>query len=756
VTDVYALGSILYEMLTGRPPFDAEGPAETINQLLNEEPLSPLFIRPALPRDAVTICLKCLEKSPRKRYATALELAEDLHRFQAGEPIHARPVGLAEQAYRWCRRRPTVAGLVGLSSVLALICVVAGIGYLIQRNAAVGYLSQLNAELEKQVEDEKQQIDNENHEIARLHVRIGLGAMEEGNTFTAVLHFMHALDMDEGTDRDQNHLTRIGTALRQCPRLLDVTWFEQEVLCADHQQAAMIGANHVIDVRRLRETQSAGSGLKHTEPPYEGALSPDGRFLGVLAGKGKATIWNLATKEAHDLSSENREGVRRLVFHPNGRIVFAQRMEAIVEAWELAAWKPIAWEGMTKTTVLSALSDDGRWLLTCDAEHSGQVWDAGTGEPIGAVLRFENPVRSARIAPGGAILAVLGSNNELSIWNVRANRRLGNSIRLPCAVSRIVFSPDGARVATIGNDRVLRVWQIQTGVMAAQTLPLEHGTTIENFSADGRCLLTLSESGGARVWDSATGRAATPPLRHGGRLVFAAFQADGTELVTVSRSGLKCVWELPRGPEVRRSAPSELTSGTGSSVNRRLIELANGITVRTNGGTDGLLAPARRGEQVLEHALLSPDGRRVAFCDDTTTVFIRDSAGVESSTPQLRHRSPVRHAAFSPDGKRMLTACEDGTVLLWDVGSGELLAHPMRHTLPIQRVMFRDEDTRAHIFHEGDSVSMWDLRADPRPREELRTLAQILSGTEIDGSQREQALDPRSLRERWNRLSSAR
>jgi eukaryotic-like serine/threonine-protein kinase len=122
--DIYALGSILYEMLTGRPPFDAPTPAETVVALLNEEPVSPSRIQPRVPRDLATICLHCLEKSSRRRYASAIELAEDLQRFQAGETIRARPVGPLERAYRWCRRRPLVAGLIALSSVLAVAFVV--------------------------------------------------------------------------------------------------------------------------------------------------------------------------------------------------------------------------------------------------------------------------------------------------------------------------------------------------------------------------------------------------------------------------------------------------------------------------------------------------------------------------------------------------------------------------------------------------------------------------------------------------------
>src|SRR5439155_3902071 len=119
--DVYALGAVLYECLTGRPPFRGASVPETLTQVVSQEPVPPRHLQPRVPRDLETICLKCLQKEPRKRYADAAVLAQELRRFLAGEPIQARPVGMIERTLKWVKRRPTAAALLGVSVLAAVL-----------------------------------------------------------------------------------------------------------------------------------------------------------------------------------------------------------------------------------------------------------------------------------------------------------------------------------------------------------------------------------------------------------------------------------------------------------------------------------------------------------------------------------------------------------------------------------------------------------------------------------------------------------
>jgi serine/threonine-protein kinase len=165
--DGYALGAILYEALTGRPPFKGATVLETLEQVRSQDPVAPSRLRPGLPRDLQTICLKCLEKEPGRRYASAQELADDLGRFLGGEPIRARPVPLWERAVKWARRRPAAAGLMALSG-LAIGGLIGGLWL---------YTTSLDAQVQR-TEKQKQRADT-NYGQARATIKQMLDRLDE-------------------------------------------------------------------------------------------------------------------------------------------------------------------------------------------------------------------------------------------------------------------------------------------------------------------------------------------------------------------------------------------------------------------------------------------------------------------------------------------------------------------------------------------------------------------------------------------------
>lgn len=580
--DIYALGSILYELLIGRTPFDAGSAAETVAQLLTDDPVSPARLRPNLPRDLVTVCMKCLEKTSSKRYATAGELADDLQRFRSGEPIHARAVGPVERAYRWCRRRPLVAGLTALSGALAVAVVAVFVVY--------------NARLQQALADAEDR-------VVRLNVVIGTSDSEAGDHFAAALRFAEALRWEhDDPEQARTYRARLLEELRRGPSLTRAHSFGGTVVAAvqtpEGWRIATESGSSKIDVWDVVAERRVGEPLAFGQPVATAAFSSDGRWLAVagrdgslmaydlLRGQGESvrrgpvlgrdppsTTYDLHSKETSSSNAVNRSNVAKLSFHPDAPVLLARYADSTFGLWDMTATGPkaVVWPANGKATV----SDDARWVAVTDDTGRAKVWNVAARTEAHDVPSEVGQRIVA--ADGGHRLAFASGENDLRIWHDAAPGRSPTALRMDRPLRRAVFSPDGSVIVTTDDQAGVRFWNADSGRMLAELPRSPHGIEQVAFGPGGREVVLTDSAGRLRAWDTTTGRPVAPPLHHGGPLAAVAVQAPppsggARQLVAVSRSGVVRVWTFDADPSSERMEVDDLVALTQLLSNRKVDE----------------------------------------------------------------------------------------------------------------------------------------------------------------------------------------
>ncbi|MCS5582606.1 MAG: serine/threonine-protein kinase, partial [Pseudomonadales bacterium] len=328
--DTYALGAVLYHMLAGRPPFQAETQLDTLMQVIEDEPLPLRRLVSSVPVDLETICLKCLQKDIHRRYERAEELAEDLRRFLAGEPIQARPVSMVERSWKWARRRPAVAGMISVSAAALVGLILFGLSYNTQlkkqRDASrlqtktaieLKQISELRETETYRLKNEAEQARLETlQRMAYSNVDTGVQLQKAGNLPESLIWFADALRLDQGIpDRERIHRQRIAQMVSVSFRPKHV-WFPPTPTAnlwgtpgltdvrfsPDFQKVVASTADGVIYLWDIDSGKMTGEPLEHEGAVSDIAFDHTGNLLAaavLLVGgeepTGKTIIWDLST-----------------------------------------------------------------------------------------------------------------------------------------------------------------------------------------------------------------------------------------------------------------------------------------------------------------------------------------------------------------------------------------------------------------------------------------------------------------------------